>query len=156
MRRQADGDALDLDRAIEAQIDRRARRTPDQRVYARTGRRREELCLLVLLDLSRSTGDAVPGTGRSRLELARDGCLRLADALAAQRTRFAIHGFSSNGRHEVEYHLLKALDGAWDAAARSAVARDRTAALDAHGRRAAPCRAATSIAPGSEDACSCS
>jgi nitric oxide reductase activation protein len=120
-RRAPDGADLDLDAAVAAAVDGRLGRPPDPRVYARLERRRRDLAVLMLLDLSAST-DAVVGEGMSVIELARRAALLLGDALADSGAGFAIHGFSSNGRTEVEYHRLKDLEAAWNGEARARVA----------------------------------
>jgi hypothetical protein len=115
VRRQTDGDALDLDAAVDASLDLRARRTPDDRVYVRTRPRRQSFAVLLLLDLSQSTGDALP-SGGSVLELEREACLLWAELLARSGDTFAIAGFSSNGRHQVEYHRFKDVTEVWSVA----------------------------------------
>jgi nitric oxide reductase NorD protein len=118
-KRERDGDTVDLDAALEARIDLQARHTPEDRVYVRTARRRLPLAVLMLLDLSQSTSARVPNTNATLLDLARDACLLLGDVLARVGDPFAVHGFSSNGRHEVEYHRFKDFAEPWDAAARA-------------------------------------
>jgi hypothetical protein len=114
VRRQTDGDVLDLDAAIDASVDLRLARTPDDRVYARTRPRRQTFAVLLLLDLSESTGDRLP-SGASVLDLERRACLLWAELLARAGDAFAIAGFSSNGRHEVEYHRFKDVPEPWSA-----------------------------------------
>jgi nitric oxide reductase activation protein len=113
-RRQQDGDDIDLDAAIGALISIRSRQTPDQRVHVRVGRRVRDLAVLVLLDLSESTNDRVAGTFTSVLDLSREATVLLADAMSQIGDAFAIHGFASNGRHEVEYYRLKDFDRPYD------------------------------------------
>jgi nitric oxide reductase NorD protein len=63
--------------------------------------------VLVLLDLSASTQDTVPGSGDSVLALTRAAAALLADAVQAVGDPFALHGFCSNGRHDVRYYRIK-------------------------------------------------
>ena len=114
VRRQTEGDVLDLDAAIDASVDLRLGRTPDDRVYARTRPRRQTFAVLLLLDLSQSTGDRLPN-GASVLDVERRACLLWAELLARAGDSFAIAGFSSNGRHEVEYHRFKDVPEPWSA-----------------------------------------
>jgi nitric oxide reductase NorD protein len=120
-RREAEGDALDLPAALDASIAVRAGHDPDPRVFVRVSRQRQPIALTLLLDLSASTGDRVRGLGASVLELARDASLSLAEQLAHAGDRFAVHGFSSNGRHHVEYLRYKELDQAWGPSGRAAL-----------------------------------
>lgn len=121
-RRQQDGDDIDLDAAIGALISIRSHQTPDPRVHVRVGRRVRDLAVLVLLDLSESTNDRVPGTFTSVLDLSREATVLLADAMSEIGDAFAIHGFASNGRHEVEYYRLKDFDRPYDDDARERLA----------------------------------
>ncbi len=107
LRKRLDGDRLDLDACINATIDLRTGVPPDPRVHAILGRQLRDLSVLVLLDLSQSTNDIVPSAGTSVLELAREATVLLADAMARIGDSFAIHGFSSNGRHDVGYYRFK-------------------------------------------------
>ena len=122
MRRQSEGDDLDLNAAISAMISIRSDQTPDPRVHVRIGRRARDLAVLVLLDTSESTNDRVGGTYSSILDLSREATVLLADAMDRIGDAFAIHAFASNGRHEVEYYRLKDFDKPYDGAARERLA----------------------------------
>jgi nitric oxide reductase NorD protein len=122
--RELEGDNLDLDAAIAAVVDRRAGRRLEPRVHALAVRHRRDLAVLLLLDLSASTGDPVPGLRAAAgggapervLDLECRAAVLLGELLARAGESFAIHGFSSNGRHDVEYHRLKELDAPWTGA----------------------------------------
>ncbi|HLJ64675.1 MAG TPA: VWA domain-containing protein [Stellaceae bacterium] len=122
LRRQNEGDRLDLDAAIEAAIDHRLTLTPDPKVYAKLERKARDLQVLVLIDASQSTHDRVPGAGRSVLELEREAVALLAHAMAELGDPFALHSFCSNGREEVRYTRLKDFEGPYDEAARARLA----------------------------------
>jgi nitric oxide reductase NorD protein len=110
LRKQLEGDKLDLDAAITATVDLRSGRTPDPRVHQRQGKTSRDLAVLLLLDLSQSTNDYVPSAGTTVLNLAREATALVADAMDKIGDSFAIHGFDSNGRHEVEYYRFKDFD----------------------------------------------
>lgn len=110
LKRRLDGDRLDLDACIDAAIALRAGIAPDPRVHAILGRQQRDLSVLVLLDLSQSTNDVVDNAGVTVLNLAREATVLLADAMARIGDSFAIHGFSSNGRHDVGYYRFKDFD----------------------------------------------
>ncbi|HKQ25821.1 MAG TPA: VWA domain-containing protein [Burkholderiales bacterium] len=110
LRKRLDGDRLDLDACINATIDLRAGVPPDPRVHAILGRQLRDLSVLVLLDLSQSTNDKVANADTTVLKLAREATVLLADAMARIGDSFAIHGFSSNGRHDVGYYRFKDFD----------------------------------------------
>jgi len=113
-RRQEDGDEIDINAAIRAMVDLRMGQTPDTRINIRHIRKTRDLAVLVLLDLSESTNETLAGTDRPVLQLAREATTLLAWALDGLGDPFAIHGFSSDGRHDVEYYRFKDFDQAYD------------------------------------------
>jgi len=122
LKRRLEGDRLDLDASISALIDMRSRLPPDPRVHSLLGRQQRDLSVLVLLDLSQSTNDLVPASGTTVLQLAREATALLADAMERIGDHFAIHGFSSNGRHDVGYYRFKDFERAYGELARSRLA----------------------------------
>lgn len=122
LRKRIEGDRLDLDACINASIDMRVGIPPDPRVHAIVGRQQRDLSVLVLLDLSQSTNDIVPNAGTTVLELAREATALLADAMDRIGDSFAIHGFSSNGRHDIGYYRFKNFDRPYGELAKSRLA----------------------------------
>ncbi|MGJ7573829.1 nitric oxide reductase activation protein NorD [Variovorax sp. RB2P76] len=106
LRRQWEGDDVDLNAAIEVLVDRRLRLRPDPRLFMRPGKAPRPSSVLVLLDLSESVNDPGHDGARSLLDLEKQAALMLADANARGIDRLAIHGFSSNTRAEVYYYRL--------------------------------------------------
>ncbi|BEP65635.1 MULTISPECIES: nitric oxide reductase activation protein NorD [unclassified Variovorax] len=107
LRRQWEGDDIDLNAAIEVLVDRRLRLRPDARLFMRPGKGPRPSSVLVLLDLSESANDAGHGDGAvSLLDLEKQAALLLAASNARGIDRLAIHGFSSNTRAEVYYYRL--------------------------------------------------
>lgn len=121
-RRCEDGEALDLDAVVRAMVDLRMGVVPDQRFHTRYQRRFRDLAVLVLIDLSESTQAIIPGTSQSILQLAREAAVLLASAITGIGDPFAIHGFASNGRHQVHYYRYKDFDQPYDDAARARLA----------------------------------
>jgi hypothetical protein len=125
VRRLEHGDEIDLNAAVAAAVQMRLHTQPDTRVMMRNLRRERDLAVLLLVDLSQSTADRVRGaTGAEQtvLELARAAGALLADAMHRIGDPFAIHGFSSDGRHDVRYQRYKDFDMPYDAAARARLA----------------------------------
>lgn len=121
-RRQEDGDEVDIDAAISAMVDLRMGHTPDTRINIRHIRKTRDLAVLVLLDLSESTNETLSGTDRPVLQLAREATTLLAWAMDGIGDPFAIHGFSSDGRHDVQYYRFKDFDQAYDDTAKARLA----------------------------------
>jgi hypothetical protein len=122
LKKQLEGDLLDLDACIDATVDLRTGRAPDPRVHQRLGRNARDLAVLLLIDLSQSTNDFVAAAGTTVLDLAREATALVAHAMDKLGDDFAIHGFDSNGRHEVEYYRFKDFDAPYDEAARARLA----------------------------------
>ena len=107
MRRQPQGDRLDLDACIRAAIDRRAGFTPEARIYETNEMRSRDLSVLALLDISESTRDRVKDTTTTVIALERAATALLAQAMSGLGDPFAIHAFCSKGREEVRYYRVK-------------------------------------------------
>ena len=122
MRKQEDGDEIDLNAAISALIEIRMGEQPDPRIMMRNVRKVRDLSVLLLIDLSESTNDPVRGSESTVLQLAREATVLLADALDKIGDPFALHGFDSNGRHDVEYYRFKDFDAPYDDKAKSRLA----------------------------------
>ena len=75
-----------------------------------------------MLDLSESLNAAAPGAETTLLELAQSASALLATSLASAAGDLAIHGFSSNGRHDVGYYRFKDFDEAYDDRAQARLA----------------------------------
>jgi nitric oxide reductase NorD protein len=115
VRRQSEGDRLDLEAAIAAAIDRRAGLAPSAKVYDRLERRFRDLSVLVLIDASHSTNDVIGAAGKSVLELERDAAALLGHAMNGLGDPFALHAFCSETRENVHYYRLKDFDEEWNA-----------------------------------------
>lgn len=114
IRRLEDGDEIDINAAIASFTDIRLGNQPDPRIMMRSVRKIRDFSILVLLDLSESTNETVQDQDYSVLDLTRQACVLLADAISKVGDPFAIHGFCSDGRHDVEYTRFKDFGQHWD------------------------------------------
>lgn len=110
IRRVEDGDELDINAAIRAMIDIRMGQQPDSRIMMRYKRSERDLAVMVLLDMSESTNDKVRGQDYSIVDLSRAATVLFANALDRIGDPFAVHGFCSDGRHDVHYQRIKDFD----------------------------------------------
>jgi nitric oxide reductase NorD protein len=110
IRKLEDGDEIDINAAISSMIDFRMGMQPDPRIMMRSVRKVRDISVLVLLDLSESTNEKVLGQDQTVLDLTRQACVLLSDAIHKIGDPFAIHGFCSDGRHDVEYYRFKDFD----------------------------------------------
>jgi nitric oxide reductase NorD protein len=107
IRKLEDGDEVDINAAISSMIDLRMGIQPDPRIMMRSVRKTRDISVMVLLDLSESTNEKVAGQEQTVLDLTRQACVLLSDAIHKIGDPFAIHGFCSDGRHDVEYYRFK-------------------------------------------------
>ena len=114
IRRVEDGDELDINAALRSMIDIRMGQQPDTRIMMRYKRTVRDLAVMVLLDMSESSNDKVRGHDYSIMDLTRSATVLLADALSKIGDPFAIHGFCSDGRHDVHYQRFKDFDAPYD------------------------------------------
>jgi hypothetical protein len=111
--RQAQGDDIDIDAAVEAYVASRAAAVPDEGVYVASLRRRRDLAVLLLLDVSGSAAE--PGaTGGTVHEQQRAAAAALAVALHDLGDRVALYAFHSQGRSAVHLVPVKRFDDALD------------------------------------------
>lgn len=122
LRRQWEGDDIDLNAAIEVLVDRRLDLQSEPRLFVRPGAETGAASILILLDFSESTNDASGTNGASLLDIEKQAALLLAEATAGTEDRLAVHGFCSNTRSEVSYYRLLEWDEPLDGPARDRLA----------------------------------
>ena len=112
--RQPQGDDIDIDAAVEARVEVRAGSVPDEAVYLDSMRKRRDLSVLLLLDISGSASE--PGTlGRTVHQQQRTAITNLAVALHDLGDRVSIYGYYSQGRTTVSMVPVKRFDEHLDA-----------------------------------------
>jgi hypothetical protein len=113
-RRQPQGDDIDLDAAVEARVDALAGAPPHEDVYLDSLRRRRDLAVLVLLDVSGSAGEPAAVGGRTVHDHQRAIAAALTGALHDLGDRVALYAFNSRGRTAVHVMRIKAFDDVLD------------------------------------------
>lgn len=112
--RQSQGDDIDIDATIQARVEVIAGSVPDEAVYLDSLRRRRDLSVLLLLDVSGSTSE--PGTvGRTVHHQQRTAGANLMVALHDLGDRVALYAYSSQGRTAVNIVPVKRFDDHLDA-----------------------------------------
>jgi nitric oxide reductase NorD protein len=112
--RQSQGDDIDIDAAVEARVEVRAGSVPDEAVYLDSLRRRRDLSVLLLLDVSGSAAE--PGTvGRTVHEQQRAAAANLTVALHDLGDRVSLYAYYSQGRGAVSMVPVKRFDDHLDA-----------------------------------------
>jgi hypothetical protein len=107
--RQTQGDDIDVDAAVESRVELLAGSVPDEAVYLDNLRRRRDLAVLVLLDVSGSVAEA--GTfGQTVHEQQRAAATAMTIALHELGDRVALYAFQSQGRASVNMLPIKRFD----------------------------------------------
>src|SRR3989449_4945544 len=85
MRRQADGEEVDIEAAVEVRVGRKARVSASECVYIRRDRRDRDVAAAFLVDLSGSTGQQIGPGGARIIDVEKEGLVLLCEALEAIR-----------------------------------------------------------------------
>ncbi|WGZ95944.1 MAG: nitric oxide reductase activation protein NorD [Candidatus Thiothrix putei] len=117
-----DGDEIDINAAVDAMISIRMGEQPNPRITMRNVIKNRDLAVVVLLDLSQSTNEAMKGSDKTVLQLTREASTLVATAIEGIGDPYAIHGFASDGRHDVQYFRLKDFNQHFDDEAKSRLA----------------------------------
>jgi hypothetical protein len=115
---EVDGEEFDLNAVIDYVIDRRADGQQSDRIYTKRLRRRRDVAVSFLLDQSSSTARTIgrhplqPYTrpGRRIIEIEKEGLVLMSEALEAVGDVYAINGFTSEGRRNVKFYVVKDFD----------------------------------------------
>ncbi|MET0387867.1 MAG: VWA domain-containing protein [Polyangiales bacterium] len=121
-----DGEDFDLNALTEARIDARARRTPQTRIYTARTRQQRDVATLFLVDMSASTEQPYPEPGeaaprRRIIDTLKESLAVMSSALDHLGDNYAIYGFSSRGRQQVDVYPVKAFGERLDHATRARV-----------------------------------
>jgi len=108
----ADGDNINADLLLDYLVDRSREPSPPVRFYERPIINHRDLAVLILLDVSGSTGEQL-GSQAKVLDVEKQASVILGQGLAALGDRFAVCGFCSNGRELCEYLIFKGFDDPW-------------------------------------------
>ena len=112
--RQLQGIDIDLDAAVESHVQTMSGSVPEEAVYVDLVRGRRDLGVLVLLDVSGSSGEPSAGGGTVH-EHQRKAAASLTVALAELGDRVALYAFRSQGRSAVQVERMKRFDDRMDA-----------------------------------------
>jgi len=117
-----DGEEFDLNAVVDYVIDRRAAKVggghQSERLYTKRLRRRRDVAVSFLLDQSSSTARTIgrhplqPYTrpGRRIIEIEKEGLVLMSEALEAVGDTYSINGFTSEGRRNVKFYVVKDFD----------------------------------------------
>lgn len=122
VRNMEDGDEIDLNAAVDAMISIRMGEQPNPRITMRNVLKTRDLSVVVLMDLSESTNEAMAGSDKTVLQLTREAATLVSTAINGIGDPFALHGFASDGRHDVQYYHFKDFSQKFDDDSKSRLA----------------------------------
>lgn len=115
VRRQRDGEDIDLDAVIESMADMKAGLAPSDRLFVRLSRDERDIAVLFLVDMSNSTQGWV---GR----VIKESLVLLCEALEVVGDRYAIYGFSGMRRLRSDFFHVKHMEEPYDDAVKDRIA----------------------------------
>ena len=117
-----DGDEIDINAAVDAMISIRMGTQPNPRITMRNVVKNRDLSVVVLMDLSESTNETMQGSDKTVLQLTREAATLVSTAINGIGDPFALHGFASDGRHDVQYYRFKDFNQHFDDETKSRLA----------------------------------
>ena len=113
--REIDGEDYDLNALVDYVVDKRADGRPSENIYTKKLRRQRDVAVSILLDQSSSTARTItrnplqPYThpGRRIIEIEKEGLVLMSEALEAVGDVYSIYGFTSEGRRNVKFYVIK-------------------------------------------------
>ncbi len=117
-----DGDEIDINAAVDAMISIRMGEQPNPRITMRNVLKSRDLSVVVLMDLSESTNETMQGSDKTVLQLTREAATLVSTAINGIGDPFALHGFASDGRHDVQYYRFKDFNQHFDDESKSRLA----------------------------------
>jgi nitric oxide reductase NorD protein len=106
-KRQYDGDEIDLEAAVENWVDRKVGLSPSEKNYTLHQKKKRDIAVAFLIDMSRSTKGAT-------IELEKEALIIMSEALSEVGDSFAVFGFSGDNRDNVDYYRIKSFDDPYD------------------------------------------
>jgi len=113
--RELDGEDYDLNAVVDFVIDRKADGRQAENIYTKRLRKQRDVAVSILLDQSSSTARTItrnalqPYThpGRRIIEIEKEGLVLMSEALEAVGDVYSINGFTSEGRRNVKFYVVK-------------------------------------------------
>ncbi|HXU34876.1 MAG TPA: VWA domain-containing protein [Blastocatellia bacterium] len=115
IRGEIDGEDYDLQAVIDYALDKRSTGLIDDRLYTRKLRRERDVAVSFLLDMSSSTARTIsrypnrPYTqpGQRIIDIEKEGLVLMSEALEAVGDAYSMQGFTSEGRRNVKFYVIK-------------------------------------------------
>lgn len=111
VKRQPSGEDFDIDAVMDMYCDIKAQHTPNEKIYLSKRKRKKELAILFLLDLSLSSDSYTKGN--RVLDIEKQVVLIFGEALKESDVEIEIAGFSSKTRNYCSYFNIKSFSETW-------------------------------------------
>ncbi|BBO76442.1 hypothetical protein DSCW_38590 [Desulfosarcina widdelii] len=121
LRQWREGDAFDYRALLDYALDRKAGLMPSDRLFIKRMKRIRDVAVILLVDLSRSTANAVNGSELRVLDVEKQAIVLFCEALNVIGDHFAIAGFSGTGPLGVDYYRIKDLEESFDDSVRGRI-----------------------------------
>lgn len=126
LKRQPEGEDLDLDAIVETMVEKKVGLAEASNLYIRRDKRKRDVAVAFLLDCSGSTDEVITGD-KTILDLEKEAVVIMAESLEMLGDYFAVYAFSSNGRKEVDFHVIKDFEEVYSPEVRSRFGRLQSA-----------------------------
>ena len=107
LKKQQDGDELDLDSCIEAIIEIKRGSSPSNNIFKKTNKKGRDLLVSILVDISESTNDFIKNTKKTIFSSIIESTGILSEAINKSGDDFSLATFCSNKRDDVRYWKIK-------------------------------------------------
>ena len=107
LKKQQDGEELDLDSCIENVIDIKRGSSPAGNIYKKSLRKGRDLAASVLVDISESTNDLIKNTKKKIFSSIIESTSILSEAINLAGDNFQLSTFCSNKRDDVRFWKIK-------------------------------------------------
>ncbi len=111
VRRQPSGEDFDIDAVTDMYADIVSKHTPNEKIYLSKRKRKKDLSILFLLDLSLSSDSYT--NGNRVLDIEKQVVIILGEALNDSQVEFEIAGFSSKTRNFCSFITIKSFEESW-------------------------------------------
>ncbi|MHB1676991.1 MAG: VWA domain-containing protein [Sulfuriferula sp.] len=110
LRRQFDGDELDLEATIAYVVEKRAGMSPQANIYRQRVVQHRDTAVVLLADISTSIMQSCAESGGRVVDRIRAGMLLFAESMEEVGDPYSLAGFASKYRDNVSYYTIKGFD----------------------------------------------
>ncbi len=107
------GDNINMNLLMDFLSERKAKRLPEVNFYEKPYIKKRDIAVGILIDVSGSTAEKCDGD-ETILDIEKRSALILGEGLSVVGDRFALYGFTGNGRQNSEFFIFKEFDDEWN------------------------------------------